>query len=143
MDNLIKYAMSWIGVPYKWGGENFNGIDCSGLVRQILKSVGRCPSYDLTAYGLYNYFLKDENGYQLDKPQAGALIFFGDGEKIRHTGFAIDGWRMIEAAGGTRNIVTHADADAANAFVKISIINSRNDYYAALMPHYPQEVYHD
>jgi cell wall-associated NlpC family hydrolase len=58
MDLLIQYAMSFIGVPYRWGGSNpITGFDCSGLVQEILKSVYMDPPGDQTAEALYQYFL--------------------------------------------------------------------------------------
>ena len=38
---LVGTAMGFLGVPYKRGGNNENGIDCSGLVRTIYQqSIG-------------------------------------------------------------------------------------------------------
>ena len=31
---------SWLGTPYKYGGENRSGIDCSGFVMQAYRAVG-------------------------------------------------------------------------------------------------------
>lgn len=36
---LKKQIDSWIGVPYKWGGDTKQGIDCSGFVCQVFKNV--------------------------------------------------------------------------------------------------------
>lgn len=38
---LKKSIESWMGVPYKWGGDTRQGIDCSGFVCQIFKSTGK------------------------------------------------------------------------------------------------------
>ncbi len=40
-DNPKLYinAADWIGIPYRSGGMNKNGIDCSGLTSQLYKSV--------------------------------------------------------------------------------------------------------
>lgn len=32
---LIKEARTWLGVPYLWGGNDRNGVDCSGFVVQV------------------------------------------------------------------------------------------------------------
>ena len=138
MQSLLDYAKSWIGVPYKWGGENFFGVDCSGFVRQVLKSVNVCPSYDMTANGLYRYF--KEYGILLDKPKAGALVFFGDEYLIRHVSLCLNGWQMIEAGGGTSSTKTRSDADASNAFVRIRPISRRIDLVGFIMPDYPSEL---
>ncbi len=36
---LVGNAMGFLGVPYKRGGNNENGIDCSGLVRTIYQQT--------------------------------------------------------------------------------------------------------
>jgi len=139
MDELIDYAKKWIGVPYRWGGENFFGVDCSGYIRQVLKSVNVCPSYDMTAHGLYRYFM--EYGILLDKPKKGALVFFGDSNLIRHVSLCINSWQMIEAGGGTSSTKTRSDADASNAFVRIRPISRRIDLVHYIMPDYPKELF--
>ena len=36
---LAKEVDSWLGVPYKYGGQSKTGVDCSGLVVEIYKTV--------------------------------------------------------------------------------------------------------
>ena len=36
---LMQESLSWIGVPYKFGGKNKSGVDCSALVNNIYKTV--------------------------------------------------------------------------------------------------------
>jgi lipoprotein Spr len=36
---LIEETYWWIGTPYKYGGDSKRGIDCSGLVKNIFKTV--------------------------------------------------------------------------------------------------------
>lgn len=38
---IVNTAMSWLGVPYVWGGNSRNGVDCSGLVQQVFAHFGR------------------------------------------------------------------------------------------------------
>ncbi len=39
-DTLVKELESWIGVPYRLGGNDRKGVDCSGLVVQIYLKLG-------------------------------------------------------------------------------------------------------
>lgn len=38
--DVISQAMGYIGTPYAWGGNSYDGIDCSGLVQQVYKGFG-------------------------------------------------------------------------------------------------------
>ena len=40
-EELVKYALQFVGNPYKWGGNSLtNGCDCSGFVNLIYKHFG-------------------------------------------------------------------------------------------------------
>lgn len=134
MDILIKYALSWLGIPYIWGGQSRSGVDCSGLVQCILQSVGASPTNDYSAHGLYLYFLA--HGHQLTEPVAGAICFYGTEDRMIHVAFCVDDWRIIEAGSGNSKIKSVEDAKAANAFVRIRPVAYRKDLYAILMPRY-------
>lgn len=38
----VSYTEKFIGIPYKWGGRSYNGIDCSALLQLSLSSAGIC-----------------------------------------------------------------------------------------------------
>ena len=40
IENVISVGRSYIGTPYKWGGNSKTGIDCSGLIHNAYKTVG-------------------------------------------------------------------------------------------------------
>jgi cell wall-associated NlpC family hydrolase len=139
---LFMYAMSFVGVPYRWGGDNpISGFDCSGLVIELLQSCGVLPfGFDTTAQGLYTYFAS-EHGTPALQNTFGALSFYGKSNKsITHVGFCIDEHRMIEAGGGDSNVRDRTAADAKCAFVRIRPIHFRKDYVATLMPNYRYEM---
>jgi len=109
MQLLIQYAMSFIGLPYKWGGSNpMEGMDCSGLVQIILESVGMDPPGDQTAANLFSYFLANSKA---SKAKAGAIAFYGSSRSnITHIAFCLDHFRVIEAGGGGSKTNTRDDA---------------------------------
>lgn len=37
---LVQLLESWIGTPYRWGGNDRNGVDCSGLVVAVFRELG-------------------------------------------------------------------------------------------------------
>lgn len=130
---LERYAESFLGVPYIYGGNSHLGIDCSGLVIEILKSCGMNPPTDMSANDLHKYYL--ENG---DESNAGlgALVFFGKVGAIVHIGFCVNNLQMIEAAGGNSFINTVEKAYQIGACVKKSMINRRKDLVGFVRPRY-------
>jgi len=84
-------VQQYLGIKYKWGGFNPDGIDCSGLCQEILWSVGMLPDkVDRTAQSLYNLY-KSEGLITLKPPEShdmGCLVFFhplSRPGKITHT----------------------------------------------------------
>ena len=135
MKFLIDYALSMLGVPYKWGGSNsLEGLDCSGFIQCILASAGIDPPGDQTAQSLYNAF--EKNGAH-GTPSPGALVFYGRSvTKITHVAFCIDPYRVIEAGGGDSTTKTKEDAAKRGACVRIRLIDHRSDRVAIIKPSY-------
>lgn len=133
--NLYNYAISLLGLPYKWGGDDpIAGFDCSGLVIELLISQGVFPKgFDSTANGLHqNHAIKP-----IKNPKFGALCFFGSQSKVTHVGFCLDRDLMLEAGGGGSKTKTEKDAEVQNAFIRIRPISSRNDLVGYGWPSYP------
>jgi len=135
MKIIYDYAMTFMGIPYIYGGDDpMRGFDCSGLVQEILASAGVDPQGDQNAQGLYDYF--SQNG-KINTWGLGALSFFGkDFKSVSHIGFCLDQYRMLEAGGGTSKTLSAADAVASNAFVRVRLIKNRKDLLAVIMPYY-------
>lgn len=38
--DIVTAAERYLGSPYLWGGKNFFGIDCSGLVQNVFRDIG-------------------------------------------------------------------------------------------------------
>lgn len=134
MKTLIDYALSWLGRPYIWGGDDFSGMDCSGAVQEWLASVGMDPPGDQTADGLFRHFLGAST--PLASPAPGALAFYGTKGAITHVAMCIDNFRIIEAGGGGSATKTPADAARMNAFVRIRPFDARRDIISLLLPNY-------
>lgn len=131
---LYDYAMSFVGKPYRWGGDDpMASFDCSGLVVEILQSSGDFPhGKDATAQGLYSWFVM-RGKITLQAPCFGALAFFGkDINRISHVGFCLDAIRMLEAGGGNSKIDTVEEAIDANAYIRIRPVSIRKDLVSLL-----------
>lgn len=140
MKFLTAYALSFIGVNYKWGGENpISGFDCSGLVQEILRSVGLDPLGDQSAQALYECFKLCPTA-----KEAGAIAFYGKSlSEISHVAFMIDPFRIVEAGGGGSKTTDSVHADSVNAFVRIRPYNHRKDFLISVLPFYPTLVMDD
>lgn len=134
----VNYAFTFLGLPYRWGGDDpIKGLDCSGLVIEILKGVGVLPNkYDATAQNLFNFL--SANGAKLEEtPIDGDIVFFGESvSKITHVGFCISDTLMIEAGGGGASVTNEDVASTLNAFIRIRPIKNRKDVVAYLKPNY-------
>jgi len=96
IDDLLAYAKSYIGTPYRWGSTDpSRGFDCSGFVLVVMRNFGvnlNRSSRDMAA----------NNGVRVERNamQAGDLVFFatGGGGRVSHVGIYIGGDRFIHSA---------------------------------------------
>lgn len=117
---MIEYALTFLGTPYSWGGNTpEQGLDCSGLVCEILKSADRIRSDDdFSAQQLYNEF---SSFGRLSSISKNSLVFYGKSvNEITHVAFAIGDDQIIESAGEGR-------IETDKGFVRIRPINYRED----------------
>lgn len=145
MNTLLAVAFSYLNKPYIFGGQNFEGVDCSGFVQLVLQSAGVCPPVDLNAQALHEHF-KDraaarDVSYVEGRDYRGYLLFFGKSlDHITHVAMGVDGFRMIEAGGGDGETRTRTDAAKRNACVRVRPIQSRRDLVAILRPQYSRWI---
>lgn len=139
METLVKYALSFLGKNYLWGGSNpLTGFDCSGLVDEILESCSMGLSLKPNAQSLYNHYLVHGVG---SNKEAGSLVFYGKNEKsISHVAFMIDEHRVIEAGHGGSTTVSKEAAALQGAFVRIRPWNHRGDIVGVIKPNYPDWI---
>lgn len=132
---LYDYALKFIGQPYRWGGDDpIDGFDCSGLVLELLQSVGVWPKgVDANAQGIHDHFTGT-----VSEPGFGVLAFYGKSTKeITHVAFCLGELLKLEAGGGGSHTVTRTDAAEQNAYVRIRPIKSRVDLIGLKLPPYP------
>lgn len=106
--DLIQYLYHFIGSSYAWGKEGpiKVGFDCSGLVLEGLRSVGKWGKEDATAQQIHNTMAAKYGAISLGLKDTGSLIFFGKSRtEITHIGIAINNYQYIEAGGGDSKTV--------------------------------------
>ena len=134
MTYLLAYAISFLNVPYKYGGNNpLDGIDCLAFCLELLRASGEWNKSDASAKMMYDHFKEPKNGTSLQTHRAGALVFYGKGNSISHVDFVLDKFQVIGAIGGTSN------PDAGIQVIFTLIVAVFNDYFIASK----ERIHHD
>lgn len=119
------------GTAYRWGGDDpMDGVDCSGLVIEGLRSAGILErDGDWTADQLYNVVFKSRTRYDRSTQlRRGMLVFWKNPlGKVRHVEMVwavypeSGGMRVltIGASGGGSSTTSKEAATAQNAYVKV------------------------
>lgn len=89
---ILEEAEQWIGTPYKYGGLDKNGVDCSGLTYSVYLSVG--TALPRTAEQQFVYTKR----VSIDELDIGDLIFFAKRGKVSHVGIYTGNNSMIHAS---------------------------------------------
>jgi len=94
-EQMIYFAMDYLGVKYVYGGTSPSGFDCSGFVTFVYKNFG--ITLTRTAAGQYK-----DNGVLINKSDlaAGDLVFFSSngGRSVTHVGIYIGDNEFIHAS---------------------------------------------
>ena len=107
---VVGIAMSYLGVPYVWGGASPSGFDCSGFVMYVYAQVGiSLPHNAAMQYGYGSPVSRDQLA-------AGDLVFF-DG--LGHVGIYIGGGSFIHSphSGDVVKISSLSDSWYASTYV--------------------------
>lgn len=89
---LLDISNKWLGVRYRYGGTDKEGVDCSGLVYNVYYKYGII--LPRTAAQQYNFIKRVE----YDNLQVGDLVFFSSGGNISHVGIYTGNNTMIHAS---------------------------------------------
>jgi cell wall-associated NlpC family hydrolase len=89
---IARTALALRGIPYRLGGSDTTGFDCSGLVQYV---------FALHGLGLPRV-VRDQYRYgtpvELDRLEPGDLVFFEtQGSDVSHVGIAIGGDQFVHA----------------------------------------------
>ncbi|HEY8916041.1 MAG TPA: NlpC/P60 family protein [Chitinophaga sp.] len=93
---LYGFIEDWWGTPYRLGGKNKDGVDCSAFVSTLLSVVFQ-ESFNGTSQQMYEQTKKLRSRSEL---QEGDLVFFSIGQKKRvsHVGVYLDHDRFVHAS---------------------------------------------
>jgi hypothetical protein len=95
---VAKLTKPWLNAPYLWGGRTPLGVDCSGFVQVIFKTMGIDLLRDSKLQAGQGMKVKS-----LRQAQCGDLAFFNDKKKkITHVGILLNRSQIIHASGKVR-----------------------------------------
>lgn len=107
---ITSYALTFLGVPYVWGGTTPSGFDCSGLVQYVYSHFG--INLGRTTY------TQQYAGTKISaaSAQAGDLYFWGSYGSAYHVAIALGGGQYVMAPAPDQNVMTGSVASYTPSF---------------------------
>lgn len=107
---ITSYALTFLGVPYVWGGTTPSGFDCSGLVQYVYSHFG--INLGRTTYTQQYAGTK----ISVASAQAGDLYFWGSYGSAYHVAIALGGGQYVMAPAPGQNVMTGSVASYTPSF---------------------------
>ena len=96
---IASAALRLQGIPYRAGGADLRGFDCSGLVQYVL------AQYGVAAPRIVREQYEVGTRVPLDELEPGDLVFFTtEGRHVSHVGIVIGGDRFVHAPNARGNV---------------------------------------
>jgi peptidoglycan endopeptidase LytE len=96
---VVRSALAMLGTPYRWGGADHRGVDCSGLVILAFEGRARLPR---TSYGQW----KVGTPVPVSDLLPGDLVFFNtNGTGAGHVGIFIGDRQFVHGSSAGRGVV--------------------------------------
>jgi cell wall-associated NlpC family hydrolase len=119
--DVALYSLRFLGVPYRWGGADPSGFDCSGLTQYVWARFGvQMPHYTVSQF---RAFPRVPPGQEAP----GDLVFFrgARGEPPGHEGLYLGQGRFVHAP-------------HTGDVVRVAELAARDDYMGAVRPGGPR-----
>jgi lipoprotein Spr len=105
--DLLKEIETWLGVPYKYGGNNMQGVDCSGLATRIYQTV-----YNIDLERVTINMAQRTRRINQRQLREGDLVFFKiNRRKVSHVGIYISNGRFVHASTSRGVIISYLGDD--------------------------------
>lgn len=96
---IVTYAMGYLGCSYVYGGASPSGFDCSGFTMYVYKHFGYSLPHGATSQ------LSNGTYVSYDNLMPGDLVYFGSGSTASHVGIYIGGGQFIHAENYSTGVV--------------------------------------
>ena len=100
-ERLVTFLERWYGIPYKYGGSDRMGIDCSAFSYMLMDSVYGV-ALPRTASSQYEMGVKIKK----EQLQQGDLVFFNTTGGISHVGVFLANGKFVHAATSTGVVIS-------------------------------------
>ncbi|MGZ3944968.1 MAG: C40 family peptidase [Mucilaginibacter sp.] len=123
---LYAFIDQWMGTPYKFGGQDHDGIDCSGLSQLLEQEVYGISLPRTTSQQVQVIKRKYE-----EELQEGDLVFFDyDGRKFGHVGVYLQNGYYVHAGSKGVAIVKLRDTYMYKYFSRCGSVSATQDTIA-------------
>lgn len=106
---IVNNALTWLGTPYTYAGEDKTGVDCSGFVMKVFEESAGIKIPRNSA---------EQQRFAIPQSKAellsGDLVFFSSkrgGDAVSHVGIFIDGGNFIHASSSRGVIVSSLEEE--------------------------------
>lgn len=104
--DIVNYAMQFVGNPYVWGGNSLtNGCDCSGFVHLVYKNFG----YKTVRYSMS--FLYEGVSVSREDVRPGDIVVYAMKNGIGHVAIYAGNGKIVEAQSSAAGITANRSID--------------------------------
>lgn len=100
-DNVCSMSLTYMGLPYLWGGTSTKGVDCSGFVQSVFFRNGIILRRDASLQAVHGSPVDISDGFS--RLKKGDLLFFGpqiDGKpRVTHVALYLGDNEYINSSG--------------------------------------------
>lgn len=102
--NLLRTVEEWRGTPYRYGGDNQRGIDCSGFTSRVVAEVFNVQLPRTTRAQM-------KYGSRVDRSHLamGDLVFFRTPSRTDHVGVYIGEGEFAHSSSSSGVMISHLD----------------------------------
>lgn len=120
-NNIISAAKPWLGTPYKYGGTDMDGVDCSGFVQQIYLQV-----FDIKLPRTTEEMFAEGSIVREGWLTCSDLVFFKNirGSGVDHVGIYIGNDRFIHASSSSGVVIS----DLTSEYYSEHFVSARRYY---------------